>query len=114
LIEPRPTTPASAGPASFAYGLPVRGSTTVKKASSPSGVRKPILNLPSMVSSCTWSGMSARNRIVASPRAIFDRSAYSLPVMLRLSSAKLSLPMIRNLPSVRTDDHLPLNTACEV
>ena len=95
--------------------MPVFGSTTVSVTSRPLGSRKPILNLPSMVSSCTWSGMSARNSTVASPDAIFDRSAYSLPVILRLSAAKLSLPMTRNLPSVLKRMTIsPLNTSFEV
>ena len=63
----------------------------------------------------TWSGMSARNRIVTAPLLARDRSAYSRPDSERLLSAKLSWPLIRNLPSVEIlIVTRPLNTACEV
>jgi hypothetical protein len=87
----------------------------VKVASSPVfGLRKPILKRPSIVSSCTWSGMSARNSTVASPAAILDRSAYSRALMLRLSAAKFSLPTTSSLPSVEMRRMIsPLKTSLD-
>ena len=59
--------------------------------------------------------MSARNSTVAAPWLMCERSAYSRPLMLRWSSAKLRVPMIRNLPSVLMSRVTrPLNTSLEV
>ena len=107
--------PPSLGPTSFWVASGVAGSARVKATSSPLALRKPILILPWMVSSRTWSGMSARNSTVTSPLATLDRSAYSLPLMLMLSAAKLSLPMTRNFPSVLNRTTIsPLNSSFDV
>jgi hypothetical protein len=56
--------------------------------------------LPEIVRRRTWSGASARKRIVASPRAIRERSAYSRPETEIAPPAKFSVPTTRILPSV--------------
>ena len=115
MIVIRPTMAPFVGPASFALVTVDCGSRTLNSTSLPLASRKPILSLPSIVSSSTWSGMSARNNIVTAPSATRDRSAYSLALMLMLSAAKLSLPTIRILPSVLNRiTTSPLKTSFEV
>ena len=59
--------------------------------------------------------MSARKSTVDVAARDFDRSAYRRPLIDTLSAAKLSLPMIRNLPSVEIlTITWPLKTSCEV
>ena len=91
------------------------GAATLNVTGWPEEFSKPIWSLPYSVSSCTWSGMLARNRTVTLPLETWERSAYSLPVIEMLLLAKLSLPSIRNLPSVEIITVIwPLNSACEV
>ena len=51
------------------------GSTTSKVTSWPEEFLKPIWSLPYTVSSCTWSGTSARNSTVTLPLETWERSA---------------------------------------
>ena len=115
LTSPAETLSVSRGPASDDVGVTGGRFDTANSTSWPDASRKPIFKRPLIVRTRTWSGMSARNSTVTSPCVTRERSAYSRPLTLMLSAAKLSLPMIRNLPSVASRTITwPLNTACDV